>query len=151
VRILLLPQLLGPPMLDIEGLQKLKRPLVYVMGVLYIVAGAMHFVVPHLYAQLVPPVLPYPLALVYLSGVAELALGVGVMVPRTRRMAAWGLIALLAAIFPANVYMATSGVVISGGPEFVRDPSTVGRWARLPFQGVFVLWAWWYTRPFPDE
>lgn len=134
-----------------DRLTGIKRPLLYVMGVLYVLAGAMHFVVPDLYAQVVPPIFPRPFALVYLSGIAEIALGIGVVVPRTRRLAAWGLVALLIAIFPANVYMATSGVAITGGPAFVDNPSTTARWARLPFQAVFVLWAWWYTRPMPDE
>ncbi|WP_435365554.1 DoxX family protein [Haloarchaeobius sp. DYHT-AS-18] len=132
-------------------LARLKRPLLYVMGVLYVVAGVMHFVVPDVYAQIVPPVLPAPLALVYLSGVAEIGLGIGVMIPRTRRVAAWGLVALLVAIFPANLYMATSDVVLVGAPAAIRDPSAFGRWARLPFQAVLILWAWWYTRPMPDS
>ncbi len=131
-------------------LVRLKRPLLYVMGALYFVAGSLHFVYPAAYAQIIPPALPQPLALVYLSGIAEIGLGVGVLVPRTRRLAAWGLIGLLLAIFPANVYMATSGVVITAGPDWLGDPSTAARWARLPFQAVFVLWAWWYTRPLPD-
>jgi len=131
-------------------LARLKRPLLYLMGLLYVVAGVLHFVYPGAYAQIVPPALPAPLALVYLSGVAEVALGVGVLLPRTRRLAAWGLVALLLAVFPANVYMATSDVVIQGGPAWVGDPSDAARWARLPFQAVFVLWAWWYTRPLPD-
>lgn len=135
----------------VEGLlARLKRPLLYVMGVLYVAAGLMHFVVPGLYAQIIPPVFPAPLTLVYLSGLAEIALGLGVMIPRTRRIAAWGLVALLIAIFPANIYMATSNVVLVGAPEFLSNPSTVGRWGRLPFQAVFILWAWWYTRPMPD-
>jgi uncharacterized membrane protein len=103
------------------------------------------------YAQVVPPVFPRPLALVYLSGVAEIALGLGVLIPRTRRLAAWGLVLLLVAIFPANVYMATHDVVLTGAPAWARDPSDAATWARLPFQAVFVLWAWWYTRPMPEE
>jgi uncharacterized membrane protein len=126
--------------------RRLKRPLLFVMGPLYVVAGVLHFVVPELYVQIVPPVLPAPLALVYLSGVAEIAVGIGVLVPRTRRYAAWGTVALLLAIFPANVYMATHGVVVEGMPGG-GDPSTVARWARLPLQGVLVLWAYWYTNP----
>lgn len=129
----------------------LKRPLLYVMGVLYILAGAMHLVVPDLYTQIIPPIFPRPLALVYISGVAEISLGVGVLVTRTRRLAAWGLVGLLIAIFPANLYMATHDIAITGGPGFVRDLSTTAQWARLPFQAVFVLWAWWYTRPMPDQ
>ena len=125
-------------------LASLKRPLLYVMGPAYVVAGLMHFVVPELYAQIIPPVLPAPLVLVYLSGVAEIVVGVGLLVPRTRTYAAWATIALLVAIFPANVYMATSGVAVQGMPGG-GDPSAVVRWARLPLQGVLILWAYWYT------
>ncbi|WP_152042918.1 DoxX family protein [Salinigranum salinum] len=128
-------------------LGRYKRPLRYVMGVLYVVAGAMHFVVPQVYVQVVPPSLPRPLALVYLSGIAEILLGLGVLVPRTRRIAAWGLVLLLLAVFPANVYMATHDVVLEGVPEWASEPSDAATWARLPFQGVLLLWAWWYTRP----
>ncbi|WP_411714376.1 DoxX-like family protein [Natronomonas sp.] len=120
------------------------------MGVSYAVAGVLHFVVPELYAQIIPPFLPFPLVLVYLSGIAEMALGIGVMVPRTRRLAAWGLIALLLAIFPANIYMATNGVVVEGA-GMVLDPSPAERWGRLPLQGVLMLWAWWYTRSPPAD
>lgn len=134
------------PALD-RLLPRVKTPLRYLMAVLYVGAGAMHFVVPAAYAQIVPPFLPAPLALVYLSGVAEVVLGIGVAVPRTQRLAAWGLVALLLAVFPANVYMATSDVVVTGTPVGTLDPSTVGRWARLPLQAVLVAWAWWYTRP----
>jgi len=125
-------------------LARLQRPLLYVMGPLYVVAGLLHFVVPQLYVQIVPPILPAPLALVYLSGLAEIAVGVGVLLPRTRPYAAWATIALLLAIFPANVYMATSGVVVSGFPGG-GDPSAAARWGRLPLQGVLILWAYWYT------
>ena len=116
------------------------------MGPLYVVAGVLHFVVPELYVQIVPPIFPAPLALVYLSGVAEIAVGVGVLLPRTRRYAAWATIALLVAIFPANVYMATHGVVVEGMPGG-GDPSGLVRWGRLPLQGVLLLWAFCYTRP----
>jgi len=126
------------------ALDRLKRPLLYVMGPAYVVAGVMHFVVPSLYVQIIPPVLPGPLALVYLSGVAEVAVGVGLLWPRTREYAAWATIALLVAIFPANIYMATSGVVVQGMPGG-GDPSTLVRWGRLPLQGVLILWAYWYT------
>ena len=125
-------------------LAALKRPLLYVMGPAYVVAGLMHFVVPDLYVQIIPPILPAPLLLVYLSGVAEIAVGIGLLVPRTRTYAAWATIALLVAIFPANVYMATSGVAVQGMPGG-GDPSAVVRWGRLPLQGVLILWAYWYT------
>lgn len=130
----------------IEGLARFKRPLLYLMGPLYVVAGLLHFVVPDLYVQIVPPVFPAALLLVYLSGVAEVAVGLGLLIPRTRRYAAWATIALLIAIFPANIYMATSGVVVEGMGGGV-DPSPLVRWGRLPLQGVLILWAFWYTRP----
>lgn len=128
-----------------EVLGRFKRPLLYLMGSLYVVAGVLHFVVPELYVQIVPPVFPAALALVYLSGLAEIAVGIGLLVPRTRRYAAWATVALLVAIFPANIYMATSGVVIEGMPGG-GDPSGLVRWGRLPLQGVLILWALWYTR-----
>ncbi|WP_435063015.1 DoxX family protein [Halobaculum sp. EA56] len=132
-------------------LARLKRPLLYVMGPLYVVAGVLHFVAPKVYAQVVPPELPRPLDLVYLSGIAEVALGVGVLIPRTRRASAWGLVALLAAVFPANLHMAVRDVTVEGVPAWMRDPPDAALWARLPLQGVLALWAWWYTRPMPDE
>ncbi|WP_231753965.1 DoxX-like family protein [Natronomonas sp. CBA1123] len=136
---------------DLLGaLRRLKRPLLYVMGPAYIVAGILHFVVPELYVQIVPPFLPFRLELVYLSGVAEILVGVGVLVPRTRRIAAWGTVALLVAIFPANIYMATHGVVIEGAPGG-GDPSQLVRWGRLPLQAVLIAWAWWYTQSPPEE
>nr|WP_244605544.1 DoxX-like family protein [Halorussus marinus] len=127
-------------------LQRLKRPLLYLMASAYVLAGVLHFVVPELYVQIVPPVFPAALALVYLSGLAEIAVGVGLAIPRTRRLAAWGTVALLVAVFPANVYMATHGVVVEGMPGG-GDPSELVRWGRLPLQGVLILWALWYTRP----
>lgn len=129
---------------------RLRRPLLFVMGPLYVVAGVLHFVVPELYVQIVPPVLPAPLALVYLSGIAEIAVGVGVLLPRTRRYAAWATVAVLLAVFPANVYMATHGVVVEGLPGG-GDPSGFVRWGRLPLQGVLILWALWYTQPLPEQ
>jgi len=127
-----------------EGLRRLKRPLLYVMGPMYVIAGTLHFLVPELYVQIVPPVLPARLTLVYLSGLAEVAVGLGVLHPLTRRHAAWATVGLLIAIFPANVYMATHGVVIEGVPVG-GDPSALVRWGRLPLQGVLILWALWYT------
>ncbi len=127
----------------------LKRPLLYLMAPAYVVAGVLHFVVPELYVQIVPPIFPAALAFVYLSGLAEIAVGIGLLIPRTRRRAAWATVALLVAIFPANVYMATHGVVIEGLPGG-GDPSAAVRWGRLPLQGVLILLALWYTRPPAD-
>jgi len=132
-------------------LARLKRPLLYVMASIYIIAGITHFVIPEAFAQIVPPMLPYPLVLAYLSGVAEIALGVGLLFSRTRKLAAWGVIVLLIVIFPANVYMAVSDVTVTGVFGRTLDPSPVVQWGRLPLQGVLILWAWWYTRPMPGK
>lgn len=106
----------------------------------------MHFVRPAFYVALMPPFLPAPLVLVYLSGVAEIAVGLGLLIPRYRRLAAWGLIATLIAVFPANIYHASSGGLSDPAlPASFADPTLA--WARLPFQIVFIAWAWWYTRP----
>ncbi|MEO8353943.1 MAG: MauE/DoxX family redox-associated membrane protein [Chthoniobacteraceae bacterium] len=106
----------------------------WLMAVFYIVAGIAHFVRPGTYLELMPPYLPWHLALVWISGVAEIVLGVGVLIPRFRRICGWGLIALLIAVFPANVHAAMHGILAI--PAWVL-------WARLPFQFVFVAWAWW--------
>ncbi|WP_049947609.1 DoxX family protein [Candidatus Halobonum tyrrellensis] len=126
---------------------RLERPLLYVMSLFYTVAGVTHFLVPGAYERVVPPSFPRPLALVYLSGVAEVVLGVGVAVRRTRRVSAWGLVALLVAVFPANVYMATHDIAAEMVPDRAAGVARAAAWLRLPLQGALVLWAWWYTRP----
>jgi uncharacterized membrane protein len=128
-----------------------KRPLCYVMGALYVLAGVLHFVAPKTFARAVPPEFPRPVALVYLSGIAEVILGIGVTIRATRRQSAWGLVALLVAVFPANVHLATSDVATDAVPEWAEGVTRLAVWARLPLQAVLVLWAWWYTRPMLDE
>lgn len=130
--------------------RKIRTPLQWLLGILFVAAGVFHFIVPELYAQIVPDYLPAHLLLVYLSGLAEIGLGVAVLIERTRRLAAWGLVALLVAVFPANIYMAMHQVQIQGLPEWMSQPSPAALWLRLPFQGVFLLWAWWYTRDFSE-
>ena len=123
-----------------------KRPLRYVMGLTYVVGGVLHFVAPDVYEQVVPPQLPRPKTLVYLSGFAEVGLGLGVLFERTRRPSAYGLVALLLAVFPANVYMAVADdLELEGVPERFSDPDDTALWARLPLQAVLIAWAWWYT------
>ena len=89
---------------------------------------------------MMPPYLPGPLTLVYLSGVCEVVLGALLFLPRFSRSAAWGLVALLIAVFPANVYMALH-------PEQFPEFGETGLWVRLPLQGVLIAWAYWFTRP----
>jgi uncharacterized membrane protein len=136
---------------DAGTLASLRTPLRYVMGLTYVFAGVMHFVAPKMYEQIMPPSLPRPLELVYLSGVAEIVLGAGVLFERTRRRSAWGLILLLLAVFPANVHMATHDLELHGVPEWASEPPNGATWARLPLQGVLILWAWWYTKPAAED
>jgi len=125
-----------------------RKPLLRrVMGAIYAVAGVTHFLAPDSFARAVPPELPRPRALVYCSGIAEIALGLGLQFDRTRQASAWGIVALLVAVFPANVYMATDDVAVDLVPDRLAGVSRAAAWARLPFQAVLVLWAWWHALP----
>ena len=114
----------------------------YALATVMIAIGALHFARPRPFVRIVPKYLPAPLMLVYVSGFFEILGGIGLLVPSTRPWAAWGLIALYIAVFPANVYMLTDNVSL--------DPKKpIPRWAlwlRLPFQLVFIAWAYWFTR-----
>jgi uncharacterized membrane protein len=119
---------------------------VYLMGLFFLTAGITHFTTPGFFRQLVPPMLPAPGLLVALSGAAEIALGIGVMIPTTRRLAAWGLIALLVAVYPANVYQAAVNPTLVDPPAWMGQPSQAALYVRLPLQFVLMYWAWRYTR-----
>lgn len=123
-------------------MSRIKRWLLYVMGAFYVYAGVNHFLNPDFYVQIMPPYLPWHLELVYLSGIAEIVCGIGVLIPQTRVMAAWATIALLIAVFPANIHVAVNDVPMAGQTE----GAGVLAWVRLPFQLLFIAWAWWYTR-----
>jgi uncharacterized membrane protein len=104
-------------------------------GPFFVLAGAMHFVMPRTYARIMPPYLPRHGELVYASGVAEAVGGLGLIPRATRRLAGWWLIATLIAILPANIHMALHP------EEFPKVPGgAVTLWARLPFQAVFIAW-----------
>lgn len=107
----------------------------WIVGVLFVFAGAMHFVKPAPYLAMMPGWLPAHVLLVQLSGVAEMAGGAGLCWRRTRRAAAWGLIALLVAVFPANLQVA-----LHGWPGM--DVARWVLWARLPLQPV-IGWIVW--------
>jgi uncharacterized membrane protein len=123
-------------------MSRTKRILLYVMALFYVTAGVMHFTRPEFYVAIMPPYLPWHLELVYLSGVAEILCGVGLLIPQTRVLAAWATIALLVAIFPANIHVALNDVPMAGSTE----GAGIWNWVRLPFQFLFMAWAWWYTR-----
>lgn len=123
-----------------------KTILLWVMAALYVFAGFNHLMNPAFYLAIIPPELPNPEWLNVLSGLAEIVLGVYVLEPRTWVYAAWGIIALLVAVFPANVYAALHDV----GAEGPGSGAGALNWVRLPFQAVLVTWAWWYTRDDPS-
>ena len=112
----------------------------WLFGVLFILAGLNHFLNPGFYIDIMPPYLPWHGPLVAISGVAEVALGALLLFRRWSIAAAWGLIALLVAIFPANLHMAINA-------PLYPSISPVALWLRLPLQGLLIAWAYWYTRP----
>lgn len=107
----------------------------------FVIAGSLHFLRPDPYVKIVPPFIPSALLMVYISGVAEIAGGVGILLPVVRRAAGWGLVALLIAVFPANIYMATDHVQPTATPLPVWM-----LWARLPLQFVLIWWTLWCTK-----
>lgn len=111
------------------------------MGALYIAAGTLHFLITRRYVAVMPSYLPVPRALVLISGAAEIAGGLGVLAPgpAIRRSAAWGLVALLIAVMPANINMAAHSEQFATIPEWML-------WARVPLQIPLIYWAWRYTR-----
>ena len=112
----------------------------------FVFAGVMHFADAEFFVDIMPPYLPLHLELVYLSGVFEIALGLLVLPVATRSMAGFGLIAMLIGVYPANIQMAVN-------PEaYVEAGTSMGFiYGRLPFQFLFMYWAWWATRPEPES
>jgi uncharacterized membrane protein len=106
-----------------------------ICGPTFVLAGALHFVMPTVYTPMVPPYLPAPEALVYASGAAQIAGGAGLMTNSTRGAAGWWLIATLIAMFPANVHMAMNPDEYPGFPG-----GATALWARLPLQGALIAW-----------
>lgn len=107
------------------------------LALFFIAAGANHFISPEIYLGMMPPGLPAPDLLHRIAGAAEMAGGVGLFIPRLRRPVAWGLVALLVAIFPANLHVALAGSM----PGLDVPPWVL--WARLPFQAGFIAAVWW--------
>jgi uncharacterized membrane protein len=107
------------------------------LAALFVFAGAMHFVAPAPYVAIVPRWLPDAQLLVAISGIFEILGGLGILLPRVRRLAGWGLIALLVAVFPANIQMLRLA--------YLADASLlwkVGLWLRLPLQPLMIWWVW---------
>ena len=112
---------------------------IYLMSLFYISIGIKHFINVDWFMQIMPPYLPSHKALVYLSGVFELIFGIMLLFENTRFLAGWGLILLLIAVFPANIYLAqTNGEAMNISPALA--------WGRLPFQTVFIAIAYWHSK-----
>ena len=123
-------------------IQKNKEVLRVILAVCMVVAGVLHFAAPVPFIKIVPDLLPYPRAIVYISGVIEIGLGLALLMPPISHWAAWGLAALFIAVYPANINMAGNGIEISGVPNTWWFQAI-----RLPFQFVLLAWAYWYTKP----
>lgn len=108
------------------------------MVIFYLLNGINHFRVPTFYLRIIPPQLPFPQTLNYISGAAEILLAMLLVIPATSKIGAWGVIALLIAIFPANIYHYTSA---GAGMDISQ---AVLAW-RLPLQLLFIAWAYWHT------
>lgn len=113
------------------------------LAVTFVAAGAMHFISPSAYASVMPPYLPNHRELVAISGACEMAGGVGVLLPQPlRRWAGWGLVALLIAVFPANIEIARRGATFGS-----TQIAPIWGWLRLPFQALLIAWALFATKP----
>ena len=111
----------------------------HLLAIAFILAGINHFTNPAFYLKMMPPVLPAPLFLIYLSGFLQIAFGILLLIPKFTRWAAWGIIWLLIAVYPANIYMALNTNLF---PEF--NPALI--YLRLPLQFVMIAWAFWHTK-----
>lgn len=127
-------------------MQKNRELLRVILAIAIAVVGVLHFAHPTPFVKIVPSILPHPLALVYISGFFEILGGIGLLVPPVAPAAAWGLIALFIAVFPANINMAVNHIQIAGVPD-----SPIFQAIRLPFQAVLIAWAYWYTLPSDRE
>tara|TARA_B100001057_G_scaffold229956_1_gene230277 strand:- start:25 stop:444 length:420 start_codon:yes stop_codon:yes gene_type:complete len=110
------------------------------LAAFFINVGIDHFINPDFYLSIMPPAFPLHLEAVYISGLFEVLGGLGVLIPRLRKFSGWGLIALLIAVYPANIYMALT-------PEAFPDVPLSALYIRLVFQFIFFYWAYLVTRP----
>jgi uncharacterized membrane protein len=112
-----------------------KRRNIFLLSFFFAFAGVMHFVIPGTYLGIMPAWIPYPLEMVYVSGVAEMAGGLGLLIPSLRKAAAFGLIALLIAVFPANIQMLANAIHSGASTAY-----TALLWLRLPLQPLLIVW-----------
>ncbi len=117
-----------------------KKLVLFGLAAFFIYFGIDHFINPDFYLSIMPPLFPLHEEAVYISGFFEIAGGIGVLIPRFRKIAGWGLFALLIAVYPANIYMAIF-------PEVFPDIPIEMLYFRLALQFLFFYWAYSVTRP----
>ena len=117
-----------------------KKLVLFGLAAFFINAGVDHFVDPDFYFSIMPPTFPLHSEAVYISGFFEVLGGVCVLIPPLRKIAGWGLVALLVAVYPANIYMAIT-------PEAFPNFHVALLYIRLPFQFIFIYWAYSVTQP----
>lgn len=110
----------------------------FIFGIFFIGAGVNHFINEGFYMKIMPSYIPFHRAMVIISGIIEIAFGLMLLIPKTQKYAAWGLILLLVAVFPANINMAVNS-------QLFPDISPALLYIRLPLQLVLIAWAYWYT------
>ena len=130
--------LFGASKIGFNPVKNLKDNARIATGLTFILTGATHFLIPAKFLEIMPPFIPAPLLMVYLSGFFEILGGAGLILPGTKRIAAYGLTALLLAVFPANVYVALNNVQLGGFMSY-----SFYQWLRLPLQFVLIWWILW--------
>lgn len=125
------------------NLSKLKKLSLYLMPFLYLAAGINHFISPESYLLIIPEYLPNHELINILAGIAEIILGIGLLIPKTRVVSAWGVILMLIAFIPSHVYFIQIGSCVEGG---ICTPEWLG-WIRLVvIHPLLLAWAWIYTK-----
>ena len=122
-------------------MDRFKKMTIYFMSAGYIYIGIRHFIDPDFFLAIMPDYLPLHLEAVYLSGIFEILLGGMLLFKKYRKVAGWGLIALLIAVFPANIYLAQNEVA-----QQTLNISQTTAIVRLPFQALFIGLAYWHTK-----
>jgi len=128
--------------MKIKLLKTLKLATIYLMAYFYMKIGVDHFIDPAYYMNIMPPYLPLHIELVYISGIFEVVLGSMLLFRKTRFYAAWGLILLLIAVYPANIYLAFN----QRPQEAIEISHFLASWIRLPLQFVFIGLAYWHSK-----
>ncbi len=124
-------------------ISKLKARIIYLSSVGYVYIGILHFIQPEFFLKIMPPYLPFHLELVLISGAIEIGLGLGLLFNGFRKYAGWGLILLLIAVYPANIYLAFN----EAPQQAIGITPFLASWVRLPIQFLLIGLAYWFTKP----